>query len=40
MKPVPAIAAPIRIGFFFAALADEAVTAEIPVATSAAAKTF
>jgi hypothetical protein len=40
MKPVPAIAAPIRTGFLHAALADDAVTAEIPVATSAAAATL
>jgi hypothetical protein len=37
MKPVAAIAAPIKIGFLHAALADVALTAEIPVAASAAA---
>jgi hypothetical protein len=39
MKPVPAIAAPIRIGLSQAAFADVAFIAEIPVAASAAAAT-
>jgi hypothetical protein len=39
MKPVAAIAAPIKIGLAHAALADVAFVAEIPVAASAAAAT-
>jgi hypothetical protein len=40
MKPVAAIAAPIKTGLAHAALADVAFVAEIPVAASAAAATL